>query len=144
MSQRDEKSQRPRIATPRPDRVRSLRGARFGWISAEIHRRGWLRLLDCEALATYAFLCLAANHEGVSFYRRERIGRELGLDDTQVHQALKRLEELDLVAYLPFRPGAADGFRQVLSLPAGQAPIQANDFVTDLANRLGRHPDMTR
>jgi DNA-binding MarR family transcriptional regulator len=95
-------------------------------------------------LATYAFLCLVANHEGVSFYRRERIGRELGLDDTQVHQALRRLEELDLVAYLPFRRGAADGFRQVLSLPGGQAPIQVNDFVTDLANRLGRHPDMTR
>jgi len=100
--------------------------------------------LDCEALAAYTFLCLVADREGVSYYRRERIGRELGLDDGQIQRALTRLEELDLVAYRPFRPGAADGFRQVLSLPKGQAPSLVNDFVTDLAERLGRPPDMTR
>jgi hypothetical protein len=87
---------------------------------------------------------LAANRDGVSYYRRERIGRELGLDDAQVHRALRRLEELDLVAYRPFRPGAADGFRQVLSLPAGQAPSLVNELVVGLADRLGRLPDMTR
>ena len=145
MSQQSrDRGRRAPVVIPRPDRVRSLRGACFGWIAAEIHRQGWLRLLDCETLAAYTFLCLAANRDGVSYYRRERIGRELGLDDAQIHRALRRLEELDLVAYRPFRPGAADGFRQVLSLPEGQAPSLANEFVAGLAERLGRLPDMTR
>ena len=142
--QNKDQGRRARVAVPRPDRLRRLRGARFGWLAAGIHRQGWLRLLNCEALAAYAFLCLAANHDGVSYYRRERIGRELGLDDAQVYKALKRLEELNLVAYRPFRPGAADGFRQVLSLPEGKAPTLANELVADLAARLGRLPDMTR
>ena len=145
MSQQSrDQGRRAPVVIPRPDRLRRLRGARFGWIAAGIHRQGWLRLLDCEALAAYAFLCLAANRDGVSYYRRERIGRELGLDDAQVHRALRRLEELDLVAYRPFRPGAADGFRQVLSLPAGQAPSLVNELVVGLAERLGRLPDVTR
>ena len=96
-------------------------------------------------MAAYTFLCLAADRSGVSYYRRERIGRELGLSDAQVHRALKRLEDLDLVAYRPFRPGVADGYRQVLSLPPGEAPALANKLVTDLAARLGHlPPDVTR
>jgi len=145
MSQQSrDQGRRPPIVTPRPDRLRRLGGTRFGWLAAGIHRQGWLQLLDCEALAAYAFLCLAANRNGVSYYRRERIGRELGLDDGQIHRALGRLEELDLVAYRPFRPGAADGFRQVLSLPAGRAPSLVNELVAGLADRLGRLPDVIR
>lgn len=147
MSQRNRGrgGQRPPATLPRPDRVRSLQSQPFGWIAAGLHRRGWLRLLDCEAVAAYTFLCLAADRRGVSFYRRERIGRELGLSDAQVHRALKRLVELDLVAYRPFRPGAADGYRQVLSLPSGEAPPLANELVTDLAARIGRlPPDVAR
>jgi len=142
MSQRnkDSWSQRPPAAPPRPDRLRSLQSQPFGWIAAGLHRRGWLRLLDCEAVAVYTFLCLAADRSGVSYYRRERIGRELGLSDAQVHRALKRLEDLDLVAYRPFRHGAADGYRQVLSLPRSEAPPLANELVTDLAARIGRLP----
>lgn len=60
---------------PRPDRVRSLRGASFGWLHADVLRQGWLRKLSAEATAVYAFLCLAANRDGVSFYRRSRAAR---------------------------------------------------------------------
>ena len=73
-------------------------------------------------ISVYAFLCLAADRRGVSFYRRDRIARELGLDDSELSAALARLRELDLVAYQPFRRGAADGFHQVLSLPTGGPP----------------------
>lgn len=112
-----------RAAAPllRPDRVRTPDEG-FGWIAAGLQRRGWLRVLAHPATAVYAFLCLVADRRGVSFYRRGRIGQELGLDDRDVHLALARLEQLDLVAYRPFRPGAADGFRQVLSLPDGAPP----------------------
>lgn len=108
-----------RIVVPCLDRVRSLDGTAFGWIDARIHHDGWLRVLTPEALAVYAFLCLAADRRGVSFYRRDRIAREFGLDDVDVRAALTRLRDLDLVGYTPFRPGAADGFWQVLSLPPG-------------------------
>lgn len=143
MSPRRHRSPRP-APIPRPDRVRSLRSSRFGWIAAGLLRQGWLQRLDPEALSAYALLCLTANQAGVSFYRRERIGRELGLSDAQVHRALKRLEELDLVAYQAFRPGAADGFRQVLSLPPGPAPLLPEPDLRALVDRLARRPDPTR
>lgn len=113
---------RPETPLLRPDRVRRLPGTSFGWIAADLHRDGWLRVLSPRTTAVYTFLCLVADRQGVSFYRRERIGRELGLDDGEVHLALARLEQLELVAYRPFAPGAADGFRQVLSLPPGGPP----------------------
>jgi len=111
-----------RIVVPRPDRVRTLNRVAFGWLDARLHHDGWLRAMTPQALAVYAFLCLAADRRGVSFYRRDRIARELGLDDAELSSTLTRLRELDLVAYRPFRPGAADGFRQVLSLPADGPP----------------------
>jgi len=107
-----------RVVVPRPDCVRTLPGTAFGWLDARLHHDGWLRALIPEALAVYTFLCLAADRRGVSFYRRDRIARELGLDDTEVAAALARLTALDLIAYTPFRPGAADGFHQVLALPS--------------------------
>lgn len=114
----------PRDAAPllRPDRLRDLAQARFGWLDARLLHEGWLRALSPSALATYAFLCLAADRRGLSFYRRARLGRELGLDDAEVHVALARLEQLELVAYRPFRAGAPDGYRQVLSVPPGGPP----------------------
>lgn len=110
------------VIVPRPDRVRTLEGIAFGWIDAALHRGGWLRVLSPQALATYTFLCLVGNRAGVSFYRRDRIARELGLGDKELADALTRLCELDLVAYQPFRAGAADGFHQVLSLPEQGPP----------------------
>jgi len=79
-------------------------------------------VLSTEALATYLFLCLAADRQGVSFYRRDRISRELGLSDSELFSALGRLEKLELVAYEPFGPHASDGFHQVLSLSPGGPP----------------------
>lgn len=124
--------------TPRPDRVRALRGVRFGWLDARLMREGWLRATSLESIAAYVFLCLAADREGVSFYRRARIGAELGLDEQQVVRALDELRALDLVAYAPFHAGAPDGFHQVLGLPAGAAPpTQADRLLRALADRLG-------
>jgi DNA-binding IclR family transcriptional regulator len=107
-------------------------------------RQGWLRELPAEATAVYAFLCLAANRDGVSFYRRSRIGEELGLDDQQVHRALARLEELDLVGYEPFRPGAVDGFRQVLALPSTGPTRAVDSLLQGMAERLARRDDADR
>jgi hypothetical protein len=101
------------------DRVRRPQGTAFGWIDARIKSDGWLGPLGPEAVAVYTFLCLAANHEGVSWYTRARIGGELGLSDGAVLEALDRLEALDLVGYRAFSAHAVDGWRQVFTVPRG-------------------------
>ncbi|RLB70118.1 MAG: hypothetical protein DRH04_04125 [Deltaproteobacteria bacterium] len=119
------RSQRPfrrEIHVPRPRRIRSLQGISFGWIDADLFRRGWLPLLSPEDLALYTFLCLVADRKGVSFYRRCRIAKEIGLDEVDLSLRIRRLCDLDLLGYLPFHPGAPDGFLQVLSLPGGGPP----------------------
>lgn len=124
----------PRTLVPRPDRVRQLQGLAFGWLDARLLQERWLPTVPAPALAIYTFLCLAADRQGVSFYRRDRIGQALGLDDQEVARGLARLRELDLVAYVPFRPHAVDGFHQVLSVPRGGPPpsplITALGFAT--------------
>jgi len=108
-----------RVVVPRPDRVRSLgRATGFGWLDARLVRGGWLAVMSPEELAVYAFLCLVADHQGVSWYRRDRIREVLCLDERAVWHALDRLEQLGLVAYQPFHRNASEGFRQVLDLPA--------------------------
>lgn len=108
-----------RVVVPRPDRMRSLGGANgFGWLDARLVRDGWLAVMSPEELAVYVFLCLVADRQGVSWYRRDRIREALCLDERAVWQALERLEQLGLVAYQAFHRNASEGFRQVLDLPA--------------------------
>lgn len=113
-----------RVVVPRQDRVRRIGRVGFGWIDARIHKQGWLEVLGPGAVAVYTFLCLAADRNGVSWYRRDRIGHALGLGEQETHQALGRLRKLDLVAYQPFGQHASDGFHQVLSLPEGGPPAE--------------------
>lgn len=133
---RDQK-QKAHVVPPRPDRVRTLAGTPFGWIAVGVSREGWLRALTPEAVAVYTFLCLVADRQGMSWYGRDRIGQELGLEDRQVYLALSRLEQLDLVAYRPFRTGAPDGYRQVLSLPPrGPSSPHLSTAIQRVADRL--------
>ncbi len=126
----DRRSRAVRVVVPRPDRVRTLDGVAFGWLDARLRHEGWFSAMTPQALAVYAFLCVVADRRGVSFYRRERIARELGLDDAETTASLARLRELDLVAYMPFRRGAADGFHQVMSLPEEGPPSPLMDVVS--------------
>lgn len=114
--------QSPRVIVPRPDRVRQMGPAGFGWIDARLVRDGWLEVMPAEAVAVYLFLCLVADRRGVSWYRRDRIRQALGMSEDRVHAALRRLHDLDLVAYRPFSRHASEGFRQVLSLPESGPP----------------------
>lgn len=118
----DRRSHLARVLVPRPDRIRTLDGVAFGWLDARLRQDAWFSAMTPQALAVYAFLCVVADRNGVSFYRRERIARELGLEEAEATATLARLRELDLVAYAPFRSGAADGFHQVMSLPDAGPP----------------------
>lgn len=109
-----------RVVVPRPECVRSLQtAAGFGWLDARLWRDGWLKVLTAEDLAVYVFLCLVADRQGVSWYRRDRIRGALGVTEQTVWQALSRLETLGLVAYRPYHQHASEGFRQVLAVPPG-------------------------
>jgi hypothetical protein len=123
MEQRVEK----RVTRPvvvRPERVRQINGRGFGWLDSRLVRDGWLDILAPMELAVYAFLCLVSDRQGVSWYRRGYIAAKLAIAEDELHFVLRRLSELDLVAYQPFYPGAAEGFHQVLSVPpGGPAPM---------------------
>ena len=113
-----------RVIIPRPDRVRCLTGISFAWLDTRLARDHWLAAMSPQAIATYTFLCLAANQQGVSWFRRDKIRAALGLGEDELSAALALLSSLDLVAYTPFHHNASEGFHQVLSLPLGGPPPQ--------------------
>jgi hypothetical protein len=107
----------PRVIVPIPNRMRQLGRQGFGWLDARLHKQAWLSILSPEQIAAYTFLCLVANPQGVSWYRKDRIRAAMCIDEHALRQALYKLYDLDLVAYKPFSRHASDGFHQVLSLP---------------------------
>jgi len=115
--------QDPRVIVPKPNRMRILGRQGFGWIDARLHKQRWLEQLAPDEIATYTFLCLVANPQGVSWYRKDRIQNAMCIDEHNLRQALYALYERDLIAYKPFSKHASDGFHQVLSLPPNGPPI---------------------
>jgi len=113
----------PRVIVPKPNRMRQLSKQGFGWLDARLHKQSWLSILTPDQIAAYTFLCLVANPQGVSWYRRDRIQAAMCIDEHALRQALYKLYDLDLVAYKPFSQHASDGFHQVLSLPTDGPPI---------------------
>jgi hypothetical protein len=87
-------------------------------LDARLHKEGWLELLAPEDIATYTFLCLVANKQGVSWYRRDRMRHAMAIREDSLRYSLERLYSLDLVAYRPFGEHASEGFHHVLSLPS--------------------------
>ena len=105
----------PRI--PAPDRIRSLR-APYAWIDCRLLLEHRLPELTPADMALYLFLVLAADRQGVSYYHLENIAKRLGdLDWGEVHEARDHLQELGLIAFLPFSPHDPNGFYQILELP---------------------------
>jgi hypothetical protein len=126
-----------RVVIPRPERMRQLRSSAFGWIDARLLKEGWLSFMEPEEIAVYLFLCLVANQQGVSWYRRDRIREALNLSEDAVRGALSRLVERDLIAYAPFRRFDSEGFRQVLSLPSS-GPSSSEETISNLWSEKGR------
>jgi hypothetical protein len=109
-----------RPVLPEPGRVRKIDGS-FAWLDHRLLREGHLERMCLFDLAVYVFLVLAADRDGVSFYRKDVISRKLGIDWSQFETAKARLLERGLIAFRPFTPREVDGFYQVLPLPAGEA-----------------------
>lgn len=104
------------IPIPRRDRLRAPARS-FGWVDHRLLRDGHLAGLDLEAMAYYLFLVLAADRNGISYYRIESAAKHLGyLDWSAIHAARDVLVAADLVAFQPFAQHDPNGFTQVLSL----------------------------
>lgn len=92
------------------------RGGLAGWMLG-ILQEGWLSQLGPHATAVLAFLAIAADGEGASFYLRETMAMKIGLDRRELDRCLERLIELELGALRPWSAGRADGVWQVLPVP---------------------------
>ena len=136
-NQRNTKRRSNRVVIPRPERMRRFARSGFGWVDARLLKDGWLTVMRPEEVAVYLFLCLVANQQGISWYRRDRIREALNLGEEETRRALARLCELDLVAYLPFGRYDSEGFRQVLSLPS-PGPASSSDEAGALWAAKGR------
>lgn len=97
---------------------------------------GWLSRLGPDATAALAFLALAADERGASFYGRGRMAAILALDARALDRALARLVALGLVAHRPWRAGHPDGVWQVLPVPAA-TPREGSPGATAIGDVLG-------
>jgi hypothetical protein len=107
----NDSSRKPVHRTPvRPDRIRHVE-AGFAFIPNRFLHGGFFASLGHVERSLYLFLVLAADRDGVSFYRYDRICSTLEISPDDYLQARADLINKDLIAF--------DGVRfQVLSLPS--------------------------
>lgn len=116
------------------DRVRATDGASFAFLPHRFLRDGFFASLSQDERSLYLFLVLAADRDGVSFYRYDSICGALECQLDAYLEARNGLIDKDLLAF--------DGTRfQVLSLPArpvwrrarplnGEADLETHDPAT--------------
>lgn len=106
---------------PQPERIRRPSSS-FGWLDARLLHDRWLTNLGTDAIAVMAFLALAANHDGVSYYARSTMALAIDLDVPRLDRALDRLCSVGLLAHRPWRRGTREGVWQLLPIAAPLTP----------------------
>jgi hypothetical protein len=94
----------------------------FAWLDHRLRSSGLLARMAPEELGLYCFLTLAADAQGRSCWRLERVQREVPFDLPTLRRARDGLLLLDLLAYQPWHAHAADGAYQLLALPSLPPP----------------------
>ena len=106
---------RPTYRIPQPHSVRTVPRS-FAWIDHRLLRNGYLATMTHHDQGLYLFLALAADRNGVSFYRKEKVCNVLGLDFAQFEIARDRLTAMKLIAFEPYSVISPNGFHQVLPI----------------------------
>ncbi len=106
-----------------PQRIRKVPRS-FAWIDHRLRSEGFLEQLRPEDIALYLFLAIAADRNGLSCWRLDRIQRAMPcFDRDALGDARRRLVELDLLTYHPWRRDDPDGCYQLLSIQRIEFPI---------------------
>jgi hypothetical protein len=95
--------------------------------------------MEPAELGLYLFLTLAADKNGLSCWRLDRIERDMPcFERHSLWEARDRLIELDLIAFRPWRMGAPDGCYQVLSVerPKDNRPPEIKQAMSTIFRRL--------
>ncbi len=121
---------------PQPQRIRSIHGS-FAWIDHRLIRNGFLGVMTHEDILLYLFLVLVADKNGVSFYRKEKIGQAISLDTRQLEIAKDRLIDLKLIAFESYSALSPNGYYQVLPIDS-PAPDYAQQIVQKISEKWFR------
>jgi len=119
---------------PQPQSIRKIESS-FAWIDHRLMRNGFLQVMTHQDLVLYLFLVLAADRNGVSFYRKEKICQAVSLDFRQFEIARDRLIELKLIAFEGYTVLSPNGYYQVLPLEA-KAPNPSDELMQNLTLQL--------
>lgn len=115
---------------PQPKNIRKIKNS-FAWIDHRLMRGGYLNIMTHEDVMLYLFLILAADQNGVSFYRKEKICDILSLKFNQFEIAKDRLMNMKLIAFEPYSVLSPNGHYQVLPILT-----KAPDYTQQLMQKI--------
>jgi len=121
---------------PQPKNIRSIKGS-FAWIDHRLMRNGFMETMTHQDIALYLFLILAADRNGVSFYRKEKMCEAVSLDFSQFEIAKDRLINMNLIAFESYSALSPNGYYQVLPIN-GKAPDYSKQITEKLTDKLFR------
>lgn len=97
----------------------------FAWIDHRLRSESWLERMRPEEIGLYLFLVLAADRNGLSCWRLERVERAMPcFDPVSLGKAREGLMRLGLLAFRPWSKHAVDGSYQVLAVPCPRPRAQ--------------------
>jgi len=121
---------------PQPQKIRSIRNT-FAWIDHRLVRNGFIETMTHQDMVLYLFLVLAADKNGVSFYRKEKICQALSLDYSQFEIAKDRLINMNLIAFESYSVLSPNGYYQILPIE-NNAPDYSKQLIEKLTEKLFR------
>jgi hypothetical protein len=104
---------KPTYCIPQPQRLRRIQHS-FAWIDHRLLRSGFVQTMTHQDQSLYLFLALAADRNGVSFYRKEKASNILGLEFGEFEVARDRLIDMGLIAFQSYSALSVNGFYQLL------------------------------
>ena len=121
---------------PQPKNIRNIKGS-FAWIDHRLIRNGFINVMTHNDIVLYLFLILAADKNGVSFYRKEKMCETMSLDYNQFEVARDRLITMKLIAFESYSALSPNGYYQVLPIES-MAPDYSTQIVEKLTEKLFR------
>ena len=121
---------------PQPKNIRNIKGS-FAWIDHRLIRNGFINVMTHDDIVLYLFLILAADKNGISFYRKEKMCETMSLDYNQFEIARDRLITMKLIAFESYSALSPNGYYQVLPIES-MAPDYSKQIVEKLTEKLFR------